>query len=108
MDEREKQRQQRDFDLLKHVSTLDVATIVLVLAVPEAFAPPTQRPEPTGLPLFALILFFLSLLCAMVGLFVYVWIGWTAGRGVRYLTIISCLLFLGGLGAAFNFAYQLF
>jgi hypothetical protein len=85
---REEVRQRRDFDLLKHVSTLNVISLVLV----EALLKDVAAPPPVAL-------FGISLLIAMIGLFLTLR-GREAGLLVRGLAAVSYLLFLGGLGWA--------
>lgn len=85
---REEVRQRRDSDLLKHVSTLNVISLVLV----EALLKDVAAPPPVAL-------FGTSLLVAMIGLFLTLR-GREAGLLVRGLAAFSYLLFLGGLGWA--------
>ena len=92
--EREKERQQRDFELLKHISTLNVATIVLLLTIARDFTPGRQ----TALPLGTLLLFYVSLLCAMIALVLHITLGRVGAKRVRTLTAFSLVFFALGLG----------
>jgi hypothetical protein len=92
--EREKERQQRDFELLKHISTLNVATIVLLLTIARDFSPKA----PTTLPLGTVLLFYASLLCAMIALVLHIILGRVGAKRVRTLTAVSLVLFAFGLG----------
>ena len=102
---REEQRQQRDFEMLKHMSTLDVAALVLLLALVRDFSPARIRTDPPILTLVTLLLFFASLLCAIGGLFLNVAQGRDAAPSVRILTGLAYLAFLGALVMAFVVGY---
>ncbi len=88
--QREREREQRDFDLLKHVSTLNVISLVLVQTLLAEF------PEQTRTTLW---IFGGSLLIAMVGLALTL-----LGRGwktpVRVITFLAYMVFLFGLLSA--------
>jgi hypothetical protein len=88
---REEERQKRDFELLKHVSTLNIISLVLVQALLEDANAPLLPP---------VIVFSISLLLAMSGLTLTNIVGWDAGKFVRVLTAFSYLAFLLGLTSA--------
>ena len=80
----------RLFDLLKHVSTLNVAALVLTLALLRDFDPPVYAPE-------APLLFFGgSLLLSMLGLAAAPW-GRPPGALVTLAITLAYLAFFGGV-----------
>jgi hypothetical protein len=97
----EKERRDRIFDLLKHVSTLNVAALVLVLALLRDFNPIILP----GAEVVPLLFFGGSLLISMFGLFLPPLGGGhlvlaVAAIGLSYLTFLSGVLALIFVGMA--------
>ncbi len=74
-EKREKERQQRDDELLRQISTPNVATVVLLAALVKDFSPTQIEANSTLLARRMLGFFFFSPLCAMGGLFFDVTLG---------------------------------
>ena len=90
-EEREKERQQRDGELLRQISTPNVATVVLLAALVKDFSPSQIRANSTPLARWMLGFFFFSLLCAMGGLFFNVTLGRRVAKGVRAIAAVAYL-----------------
>ena len=70
-DREEQRREYRDrvFEILKHMSTLNVATMILLVALLQDFSPEGQlRPD---VPSIAVVMFGISLLISMFALFFF-------------------------------------
>jgi hypothetical protein len=103
--ERQKRLEQRDFEMLKHISTLNVATLVLLLALVKDFSTNQIKTNPSFSTLLPLILFSVSLGCAIFGLFMHVTQGRDADWGVRISTVVAYGSFLLGLVVAIFVGY---
>jgi hypothetical protein len=99
--ERERQLQQRDFDLLKHISTLNVASLVLLLALIKDFSPKAIREDPPTLTLWAVFLFFGSLLLGILGLCFILFKQQGAALFIRFLATLCYVVFFAGWCLAF-------
>jgi len=64
-EEREREKRDRVFEILKHASTLNVATLILLVALLRDFSPEGVVP---GAPSFAVGLFGISLLVSVFAL----------------------------------------
>jgi hypothetical protein len=93
---REREREQRDFELLRHVSTLNVATVVLLAALLRDFSPERLRTDTPTLPFAALGCFGVSLLLGMGGL-LYTLGGRETALSVRFIAGVAYFAFLIGL-----------
>lgn len=92
-DELEREMRDRTFDLLKHVSTLNVAALVLILALLGDFTPKGILPGVEELPL---VCFGVSLIFSMFGLF-FAPLGWLSEGIVFLATLLSFATFMVGM-----------
>ena len=97
-EEREKERQQREGELLRQISTLNVATIVLLVTL-------SNDTLPTDNLWLSLLAFLFSLTVASAGLLFYVTSlsreAYREGRPRPSFAITSALLFLFGVVVLF-------
>ncbi len=99
------QRRDREYDLLKHVSTLNVAALVLFIALVEDFRP-TAEVAATA-PVGALTFFGVSLLLSVLGL-VFTPFEETWDRVFAWLFVVpACVAFLMGMGLAVIVSFTL-
>ena len=93
-EERERELRDRNFDLLKHVSTLDLAALVLFAALIQNFAKALLAGVNLVPSTGALLMFGLSLLFSVLGLLLFPFI-----RHLVLVPIPSACLFCCSVGA---------
>jgi hypothetical protein len=90
--------------MLKHISTLNVATLVLLLALVRDFYSKAKiQAEPLNSTQLSLLFFSGSLVLTIIGLFLHVAWGRNGGKPVRILTVVAYASFLCGLVTAIVF-----
>jgi hypothetical protein len=102
-DEWERELRDRSFDLLKHVSTLNLAALVLLLALIENYREVLLAGLSIGPSTGALLMFGLSLLLSVLGLILFTFI--RCLFVVPYLVVVSYVLFFVGVALAVFFTY---
>ena len=95
-EERVEHLERRDLELLKHVSTLNVATLVLLAALVRDFSPETAT---IGISKWPLVAFGISMVVSIIGLGLTLQ-GRSGTRLVRFFIIAAYALFLLGLALA--------
>lgn len=95
-DARQEHLERRDLELLKHVSTLNVATLVLLAALVRDFSPSSAA---VGGSKWVLVAFGVSLVLSLIGLGTTLQ-GRSGTSMVRALILSACFFFLLGLVVA--------
>jgi hypothetical protein len=95
-EERDRERRDRAFELLKHVSTLNLAALVLFLALVDSFRQTLLAGGSTGTTTWALALLGVSLLLSLLGLLLF-----QVGPLLRFIFVVTSYASFGiGVGLA--------